>query len=189
MTRRSSTIRRSAAALGFICLLLVAHQAIAATSTTQPATTTTSSAAASSERRPAITPARDPLKDLPSYGQLLRRTAWTLLAIIAGLIIAAKVLPRWLLSKAGMVPRGARGKMIEVVEAHRLEPRKAIYLIRVAGQYFLVASTGDRLETLAGGPLDQEKIAEALRPGAKPRDEPTEASRSFMEVLRGKPSP
>jgi flagellar biogenesis protein FliO len=165
-------------------MLLVTHRVVAATAT-QPATTTST---VSSQPRPALTPARDPLKDLPSYGQLLRRTAWTLLAIIAGLILAAKLLPRWLLNKANLVPRGG-GKMIEVVESHRLEPRKAIYLIRVAGQYFLVASTGDRLETLAGGPLDQQKIADALRPGAKPRDEPAAPDRSFLEVLRGKPSP
>jgi flagellar biogenesis protein FliO len=172
-----------------LLLLLVAHQ-IPAASATQPATTTTSSTS-TAPPRPALTPARGPFKDLPSYGQLLRRTAWTLLAIIAGLILAAKLLPRWLLNKAGVVPRGGAGNMIEVVESHRLEPRKAIYLIRVAGQYFLVASTGDRLETLAGGPLDQQKIAEALRPAGaagKPKEEPA-PSRTFLEVLRGKPSP
>jgi flagellar biogenesis protein FliO len=175
-----------AAAIGLaslLLLLLVAHQIPAAPST-QPATTTTSSIS-SPPPRPAITPARDPFKDLPSYGQLLRRTAWTLLAIIAGLIIAARLLPRWLLNKAGNLGPRSGGRMIEVVESHRLEPRKAIYLIRVAGQYFLVASTGDRLETLAGGPLDQQKIAEALRPaGAKARE--PDPSRSFVEVLRGK---
>jgi flagellar biogenesis protein FliO len=140
----------------------------------------------------------DPLDDLPSYGQMLRRTAYTLFAIIAALLIVAKLLPRWL----GKMPLTPRGKAIEVVEFHRLEPRKGIYLIRVAGQYFLVGSTGDRLETLAGGPLDQEKIAAALGAGAGATKSKNagamapgnvevetageEAKRSFVEVLRGK---
>jgi flagellar biogenesis protein FliO len=183
-----SRATRWAVAIAIAALSLFAHPPLAADATTTQPTTTTS---ISSPPRPALTPARDPFKDLPSYGQLLRRTAWTLLAIIAGLILAAKILPRWLLNKAGIVPRGGAGKMIEVVESHRLEPRKAIYLIRVAGQYFLVASTGDRLETLAGGPLDQEKIAEALRPkGAAAKSlEELAPSRSFLQVLRGKQAP
>jgi flagellar biogenesis protein FliO len=164
--------------------------------TTQPAATQQIAAAPATQPRAVVTTTtRDPLTDLPSYGQMLRRTAYTLFFIIAALLIAAKVLPRWL----GKMPLTPRGRMIEVVEFHRLEPRKGIYLIRVVGQYYLVGSTGDRLETLAGGPLDQEKIAAALGTGpataaTRPRsaalptsDAPSgEAKRSFVEVLRGK---
>jgi flagellar biogenesis protein FliO len=183
LNRSPATRLAVAIALASLLLLLVPHQ-LPAANATQPATPTTSSIS-SAPQRPAITPVRDPFKDLPSYGQLLRRTAWTLLAIIAGLIVAAKLLPRWLVNKAGSFGSRSSGRMIEVVESHRLEPRKSIYLIRVAGQYFLVASTGDRLETLAGGPLDQQKIAETLRPAAaKSREEP-DPGRSFVQVLRG----
>jgi flagellar biogenesis protein FliO len=132
-------------------------------------------------------PARDPLSGLPSYGEMLRRTFYALLAIIGGLVLAAKILPRWL-NKGRVLPKS---KLIEVVEFHRLEPRKGIYLLRVAGQYFLVASTDNRLETLSGGPLDQEKLDAALRPKGEssPNLKPDPAAKPnppFIEVLRGK---
>ena len=133
-------------------------------------------------------PARDPLSGLPSYGEMLRRTFYVLIAIIGCLVLAAKILPRWL-NKGRIIPKG---KMIEVLEFHRLEPRKGIYLIRVAGQYFLVGSTDGRLETLAGAPLDQQKLDEALRPpdsstspALKPQSTP-KPNLPFIEVLRGK---
>src|SRR5256885_11194575 len=76
----------------------------------------------------------------------------SLLAIIGGLLLVAKVLPRLM----GRRMPSARGKVITVLEAHRLEPRKSIYLIRVADECYLVGSSGDRLETLAG-PLGEQK--------------------------------
>jgi flagellar biogenesis protein FliO len=81
---------------------------------------------------------------------------------------------------------GAGGKMIDVVESYRLEPRKSIYLVRVGGQYFLLGSTGDRLDTLAGTPLDGEKIAAALRGTAGQPPPEAKPSRSFAELLKGK---
>ena len=157
-------------------LLMMALAGAAAAQTTQPTT------------QPHVA-ARDPLSGLPSYGEYLRRTFYALLAIVGCLVLAAKILPRWL-HKGRPFPKG---RMIEVVEFHRLEPRKGIYLIRVAGQYLLVGSTDNRLETLAGGPLDQQKLDEMLRPtgeaGASPVHKAEGASKAnlpFIEVLRGK---
>lgn len=175
-------------------LLLVANVATAAEPATRAATTMNQPSPTTQPVAQARPAARDPLNNLPSYGQMLRRTAWTLFAIVAGLILIAKFLPKWL-NQGRLMPRG--GKLIEVVESHRLEPRKAIHLIRVAGQYFLVGSAGDRLETLAGGPLDQERVAAALRPGAAAaaaaakkapagEEETAATRRAFEEVLRGK---
>jgi flagellar biogenesis protein FliO len=135
-------------------------------------------------------PAHDPLSGLPSYGEMLRRTFYALLAIIGCLVLAAKILPRWL-NKGRVFPKS---KLIEVVEFHRLEPRKGVYLLRVAGQYYLVASTDNRLETLAGAPLDQQKLDDALRPeGSADPSSPalkpeatTKPNLPFIEVLRGK---
>ena len=147
-----------------------------------------STAIALSVQAQSTRPARDPLSGLPSYGEMLRRTFYALLAIIGCLVLAAKILPRWL-NKARILPKS---KLIEVVEFHRLEPRKGVYLLRVAGQYYLVASTDNRLETLAGAPLDQQKLDELLRPSdpstspsLKPQAMP-KPNLPFIEVLRGK---
>lgn len=161
----------------FVLLLAAAAAAAALLLITETA------AAADHAAGPATRTARDPLGDLPSYGEALKHMVIALLAIIAGLLLVAKFLPQFLGK-----PRapGAGGKMIEVVESYRLEPRKSIYLVRVAGQYFLLGSTGDRLDTLAGGPLDGEKVAAALR-GADGKAPPeTKPTRSFAELLRGK---
>jgi flagellar biogenesis protein FliO len=133
----------------------------------------------------------DPFADLPSYGEMVRHTAYTLVAIIVVFAFAAKYLPRWL-GRTRFMPRG---KLIQVIERHALEPRKTVYLLKVADQYFLVGSTGDRIETLAGGPLDQETIRQRLaelerakepRPN-KPTTQPLAPQAvSFPEVLRGK---
>jgi flagellar biogenesis protein FliO len=79
---------------------------------------------------------------------------------------------------------------MQVVETYRLEPRKTLYLIKLADQYLLIGSTADRLETLAGAPLDQEKIAAILNaldaPAAPGSQKP---ALSFSELLDQKPPP
>ncbi|HEY7115708.1 MAG TPA: flagellar biosynthetic protein FliO [Tepidisphaeraceae bacterium] len=139
---------------------------------------------------------RDPLSDLPSYGESLKRMVISLLVIIAGLLIAARFLPRILLGRAGgrkSAAAGASGQMIDVIETCRIEPRKTIYLVRVGEQYYLLASTGDRLETLAGGPLDSAKLSTSLRAAAAIAEQesaaPTRPARSFADLLKGKRLP
>ncbi len=155
-------------------VLFLAAISLAQEPSTQPAT------------QPALT-SHDPFADLPSYGDMIRRTAYTLLAILVAFILAAKFIPR-LFGRSGFAPRG---RMIQVVERHTLEPRKTVYLIKVADQYFLIGSTGDRLETLAGGTLDQESLREHLAELEKPKEPKPPRPRpqpevSFTEVLRGK---
>ncbi len=178
---RADQVRRVCVLLAAVVLVLLAVSSHA--QTTQPHPTS----------GPAVA-ARDPLSGLPSYGEMLRRTFYALLAIVGCLVLAAKILPRWL----GHRLPTPKGKMIEVVEFHRLEPRKGVYLLRVAGQYLLVGSSEGRLETLAGGPLDQQKLDEALRPtaanaastgAASPAHKPEASDKPnlpFIEVLRGK---
>jgi flagellar biogenesis protein FliO len=151
---------------------------------------TASSLAAQTTTRPAAGP-HDPFADLPSYGEMVRHTAYTLVAIIVLFAFAAKYLPRWL-GRTSFMPRG---KLIQVIERHALEPKKTVYLLKVADQYFLVGSTGDRIETLAGGSLDQEAIRQRLaelerakepRPSYSAPQPPPKTAVSFTEVLRGK---
>ncbi len=90
-----------------------------------------------------------------------------MLAILAGLLIVSVILLKvglpWLMRRR----TGGKADLIEVVEAHRLEPRKIVYLLRVGAQYYLVGSCDGRLTTLAGEPLDNETIAEALADRAR----------------------
>jgi flagellar biogenesis protein FliO len=127
-------------------------------------------------------PAERPFTDFPSYGKMLWNTLVTLFAIIAGLIVAAKFASRWLVKH----PDLGRGKLIEVVEYRRLEPRRGIYLIKIAGQYLVVGSSEQGLRTLAGSELDQHTLAAALRKSEKRpeilKDAPSEP-RAFSEVM------
>jgi len=156
-------------------------------SATRPSTTAPATKPASTSARAA----RDPLSDLPTYGAAIRRAFYVLLAIVGGLLLISKVLPKFLGVARAHRPRNT--KLLGVVESHRIEPRKSLYLVRVGEQFFLVGSTGDRLELLSGGAIDHERLAAAIKAGETPVSTNTEnaappppARRSFGDVLRGK---
>jgi flagellar biogenesis protein FliO len=73
---------------------------------------------------------------------------WQMLAAVAvivvlgglALLVVRKLLPR-------IAPRG--GKRMAVVETIYLEPRKALHLVRVGGQKFLLAASREGLSVLA----------------------------------------
>ncbi len=129
------------------------------------------------------TPAQDALESLPSYGWAFGKMIVVLAAIIAALLLAAKLLAgRW-----GRRTLFGRGHMVEVVEITRLEARKSIYLIKVAGQFFLVGVTENGIQTLAGGELNQELLETAVRNrDSKTNNPPTREApkRSFMSLMK-----
>jgi len=169
-------LNRVALAIALIGITL----AFAVHASAQPASTEPSAT------QPAFT-THDPFADLPSYGDMIRRTLYTLLGILIAFILAAKYLPR-LFGRAAFTPRG---RLIQVIERHPLEPRKTVYLIKVADQYFLLASTPEGVSTLAGGTLDQDSLRQRLAQLERPKDVKSPKPRpqpevSFTEVLRGK---
>ena len=126
------------------------------------------------------------LDDLPSFGWAFVKMILVLAAILVGLLLLAKlVLPR-----LGFRPAVGRSTVIEIVEGSRLEPRKNVYLIRVAGQYLLVGTSENGVHTLAGGPLDQEAIARDLETarsaagGGNAAGGSETSKRSFVDLLR-----
>jgi len=135
-------------------------------------------------------PASQPVVNLPSYGESIRRMLVSLLGIVAALVILAKVLPRFI-GTSRFVPRS---RVMQVVEVFRLEPRKTLYLVKVAEQYLLIGAAGDRLTTLGGGELDQQKLAAAVEASARHAERKKEPGKEmtkeggvgFSEVLRGK---
>ncbi len=157
-----------------LIVLVVAARSSAQVPATEPST------------QPALT-THDPFADLPSYGDMIRRTAYTLLGIIVAFLLAAKFLPK-LFTRGSFTPRG---RMIQIIERHALEPRKTVYLIKVADQYFLIGSTPEGLTTLSGGTLDQDSLRQRLAEMDRPKDTKSAKPRlqpevSFTEVLRGK---
>ena len=74
-----------------------------------------------------------------------------------------------------------------MVETHRLESRKTIYLLRVGSQYYLVGSCDGRLTTLAGEPLDAERIGDAIRNGVQTANPPTIANVTAKPGARVEP--
>ncbi len=112
------------------------------------------------------------LPDISMFSELFLRTLLVLVAVLVVSVVLLKlVLPLWLRRTARRGPG-----LIDVVETHRLESRKTIYLLRVGSQYYLVGSCDGRLTTLAGEPLDAERIGDAIRNGVKNANPPTIAN-------------
>jgi flagellar biogenesis protein FliO len=154
-----------------------------ATQDSPPATT--QSVAAGPSVNPALPSVEPGLDALPSYAEALTRMLFVLAAIVVGLFIAAKLLRRYTGGGVAAAAFGRKG-MIDVVETRGLEQGKRIHLIRVAGQYFLIGASGDRLTTLAGGTLDADALDRAV---ASRKTTTSSSPKSFDRVLASTPEP
>lgn len=124
-------------------------------------------------------PVSDALAGMPDLGWVLVKMLLALGAIVGGLLIAARILSRR--GVAGVL--GRRGGLIEVIDVTRLEPRRAVYLVRVAGQFVLLGTSETGVHTLAGGALDGEAIEAALRS----RSSTTPKPGGFLQSLQPGP--
>jgi len=96
---------------------------------------------------------------VPSIGGALLRT----LLVLGGLVLLLFVVSRGL-RRLGAAPRaGGASDLLEVVETRRLDARRAVHLVRVCGQFFLVGSGDGRLTPLSSGELDAAEIESRLR--------------------------
>ena len=91
------------------------------------------------------------------------------------------ILIRWLLPRMSKLA-GGRGlriggsKVIRVVDRCVLEPRRALYVVEVAGRFGLLGATEGSITKLAGEDLDEPELRRMLgAPPAKP----------FASVLKG----
>jgi len=137
---------------------------------------------------PADAPDDPAVEGLPDFGASLARMVFTLLGILAVLVVAAAVLPRLLGNKPVAQKRG----MITVIDSLRLEPKRSIYLVEVNGKRLLVASSetgmallSDRVDALNGGAASSHDDAGA--PGDRDHDDANAdeqlASRAFAMML------
>lgn len=104
--------------------------------------------------------AKGVVESAPSFGDALSRMVWMLAITTLLLVVVAKYLPRWL----GAAQRPPSRGLIKIIEARPLEPRKTLYLVQVADQFYLLGSSDQRIEVLAGGdfePATLEKLASA----------------------------
>lgn len=111
------------------------------------------------------------LESSSTFGDALTRMLWMLGITVLVLLLLARFLPKWL----GVRVRARNRGLIRVVESQVLEPRKSIYLVRVVDQFFLLGTSDQRIEVLAGGDLEPETLA---RLEAATRD--SEAANDFL---------
>lgn len=133
--------------------------------------------AAPCQAQPAQTPAPARI-EVPSYGEVFTRMLLLLGGTVILLFIAARLMPRWF-ANAG---RAGAGRIIQVIESRRLEPKKGLYLVRVADRYLLLGTSEQRIDVLAGGELDQVAIAALDETPATGRIDAE--ARSFVSELR-----
>lgn len=95
------------------------------------------------------------LESSSTFGDALTRMLWMLGLTVLALLLLARFLPKWLGVRVGPRNRG----LIRIVESQVLEPRKSIYLVRVVDQFFLLGTSDQRIEVLAGGDLEPETLA------------------------------
>ena len=95
------------------------------------------------------------LESSSTFGDALTRMLWMLGIAVAVLLLLARFLPKWLGVRVGPRNRG----LIRIVESQVLEPRKSIYLVRVVDQFFLLGTSDQRVDVLAGGDLEPETLA------------------------------
>ena len=112
--------------------------------------------------------------------ELVRVGLW-LGVLLIGLFLLVKFLPRWLRTR----PAGAG--LIDVVDRRAIEGRRALLLVRVGEQYFLVGSSESGLTLLSGGELRASEL-DALRAQLKSEassERPTEreGGRDFQELM------
>ncbi len=101
----------------------------------------------------------DLIEGMPSFGWAFVKMMVVLAAILLGLLVISKwVLPRFLRT----APMRRSGAIIEVLDVRRLEPRKNVYLIRVADQCFLIGTSEAGFQTLSGGKLETAEVEAAL---------------------------
>jgi flagellar biosynthetic protein FliO len=120
-----------------------------------------------------------PLPDEPgSMGALLVRTLLVLGLVVVLIYLVLNVGLRRLVGMSGLVP--GRSNVVKVLERTSLEPKRSLYLVQAAGEYFLVGGTDGGLTLLAK--LDAAEV-ERLR--ADKGDRPG-GSAPFWERLKAR---
>jgi len=148
--------------------------------TSTPASTPASmaaSAAATLQPPPEEPP---PLGESPVGEQRALDNPYTALLRVV-LVLAGVILLAYLVLQKGLgslTNRMTKGRLLRVVDRIGLEPKKTIYVVEVAGRYYLIGTTDHGVSCLA-----------ALGPDGQPSAAPGGDIRSFDEMLRGKTAP
>ncbi|MEM7624468.1 MAG: flagellar biosynthetic protein FliO [Planctomycetota bacterium] len=127
--------------------------------------------------------------ELPNYGSALARMLIVLAIMVAGLLVLAKFLPRWLNTR-GLPRRG--DSHIQVIDRVQLEPRRSLYLVQLGGQHYFLGSSETGIHLLREQPidsqslegLDTDELPEMPKPRETPQSPPT--AESFDGLLASK---
>ncbi len=120
---------------------------------------------------------KDPLAGVPNFGEALVRMVVVLASILIGLLVLAKLLPRWLMRSSALRSKGR----ITVVDSLQIEPRRRVYLIRVEGRMLLISSSEQGLQTLATGLEGEDDDLSSMTADAPGGEGASDASRSDIE--------
>lgn len=69
--------------------------------------------------------------------------AWLFIKMITGLVLVlalAIVLIRYVLPKGGKWGRRSKGGWVQIIDRFALEPRKSLYVVKIAGRYFVLGA-------------------------------------------------
>jgi flagellar biogenesis protein FliO len=89
-----------------------------------------------------------------------------MVAVLVLLCAAAAIAVRWRPAWAGGSVRSGGDDLLRVVAARPLEPGRTLYLVEVAGQFVLVASTPQGVSSLTQAVVDPESVRRRLAPSA-----------------------
>jgi flagellar biogenesis protein FliO len=101
-----------------------------------------------------VTPASllGPVPEFALWPHLIK-VVTVLAALLGGLLLVAFLWKRWGISRPG----GA-SPLIQVLATHYLAPKKALLLVGVGEERFLLASAGDQLTLITGLASQEEKV-------------------------------
>jgi flagellar biosynthetic protein FliO len=111
-------------------------------------------------------------------GALLVRTFIVLGLVVVLIYLVLNVGLRRLVGISGLV--SGRGSVVKVLERTALEPKRSLYLVQAAGEYFLVGATDGGLTLLAK--LDAAEV-ERLR---TEKGDPPSGGTPFWERLKAR---
>lgn len=105
--------------------------------------------------------------DLPDYGAALTRMVVTLVLMVAGLLVLARYLPRWI---AGTRPARSGSESLDVLSSRRLEPGRSLHIITARGRTLLVGSGPQGLTLIAD--LSEEPSTTHIAASSRARTAP-----------------
>ncbi|MCA9320757.1 MAG: flagellar biosynthetic protein FliO [Planctomycetes bacterium] len=157
--------------LSVLCAVLVLNDSNGPAAVVDDATTTE----VSTETLPTVTKKPGPRAPLGADMGDVGRSLGSLVVVLALIVVSAVVAGRWL-RKTRLRPAG--DKVLEVLDAVPLGPKRQVYVISAYGRRLVVATSGEQVTLLSEFAEDEVEALAADRPASPPHH-----AREFAQVL------